>query len=781
MAPRRPLPQALSLALLALVCCTSLTPVLLVGADASHVSDDDAMAFVQSFVKSASDTEVDLDSCRTDAVRAFGDAKDAFHELDAAFKAQSARDLESGMDSLSDGLASVQDSLEACGVNGVAKLLGAVLPTFEKDLAVTEKIIAAGVDVTDEVRDAVSAGVDGNWAKAGAELTAALITVFAREDGPLESFLKELLFVFRDMKDFHVSECKTDATRAWTSLSAAVTDLRDGARAASKNAVAAALGDMDAALDALQSGLRDCGVNGMSKVITDTLKNADNEIEDRLMSANKLYIRGAEVFKVIVAAADDLDDGDYVAFAEDLLKLLGTVSNSNKFRALMAKVVQVIEFTRHVDLQQCTMDFGAAASDFDAALAAIRARGEAAHDLDTKLALLSRSMRKVGEGFEDCGFNRASELIQDVFKIIGHNRSPVDTDQEKNIFIRGVDVTSHLVHASEAWANEDFIVAGVEVGRAILDAGLSGKFADWIAAAIRSSGHFRKFDFESCKRDIGDIASDFHSHFMAISAPAEEASEDERADALRGFIAEMALLDDGLSKCGVDGGLELLSAWKKDGKVSTAAKIFLRGTDVTSKIVLASHQWRDGRYAISAVTVGKAVFSAYPELVRSAVGMFFKGMMQGLSGGFKFDIEMCKDDMAQSWASLTDACGLWKQDDRKGSILALADALATLSDSLVDCGVRDAAKVIAVASEEVGGGKVVVQALKVVVHGIDVAREVGDMWEAYEDKDYVSLGVHTAELINSVLLRRRAVQDFQVGEHALPPQVSEHLLLTQRR
>ena len=37
------------------------------------------------------DTEVDLDSCRTDAVRAFGDAKDAFHELDAAFKAQSCR------------------------------------------------------------------------------------------------------------------------------------------------------------------------------------------------------------------------------------------------------------------------------------------------------------------------------------------------------------------------------------------------------------------------------------------------------------------------------------------------------------------------------------------------------------------------------------------------------------------------------------------------------------------------------------------------------------------
>ena len=109
-------------------------------------------------------------------------------------------------------------------------------------------------------------------------------------------------------------------------------------------------------------------------------------------------------------------------------------------------------------------------------------------------------MHDVGRGLDDCGFKRASELIGDVFRTLAHGRPPADADADRNIFIRGVDVTKHLAAAAEAWDAEHLVTAGVELGRAILDAGLSGKVAEWIAAAIRSSGHFRKFDFESCKR-----------------------------------------------------------------------------------------------------------------------------------------------------------------------------------------------------------------------------------------------------------------------------------------
>ena len=46
-------------------------------------------------------------------------------------------------------------------------------------------------------------------------------------------------------------------------------------------------------------------------------------------------------------------------------------------------------------------------------------------------------------------------------------------------------------------------------------------------------------------------------------------------------------------------------------------------------------------------------------------------------------------------------------------------------------------------------------AMKVVVNGIDVAYNLGNMWDAYEAKDYVSLGINTAELIETILFRRR--------------------------
>ena len=49
--------------------------------------------------------------------------------------------------------------------------------------------------------------------------------------------------------------------------------------------------------------------------------------------------------------------------------------------------------------------------------------------------------------------------------------------------------------------------------------------------------------------------------------------------------------------------------------------------------------------------------------------------------------------------------------------------------------------------------------MKVIVNGIDIANILSKMWEAYEARDYVSLGIHTAELLETILFRRRSLLD----------------------
>ena len=93
------------------------------------------------------------------------------------------------------------------------------------------------------------------------------------------------------------------------------------------------------------------------------------------------------------------------------------------------------------------LHFGAAADALAGALEAIRTRRG---DLGGKLELLSDAMHDVGRGLDDCGFKRASELIGDVFRTLAHGRPPADADADRNIFIRGVDVTKHLAAAAEA-------------------------------------------------------------------------------------------------------------------------------------------------------------------------------------------------------------------------------------------------------------------------------------------------------------------------------------------
>ena len=138
-----------------------------------------------------------------------------------------------------------------------------------------------------------------------------------------------------------------------------------------------------------------------------------------------------------------------------------------------------------------------------------------------------------------------------------------------------------------------------------------------------------------------------------IIATGENATQSDIRAALQEFIDLLDELNLELQKCGIVGGVELLSKWKKHGKVSSAAKISLNGIDVTNAVIVAAQEWKNGRYALSAVSVGKAVFKAEPELVDKTVGLFLKGLMKGLSDtAFKFDFGMCKSDLSQIWASM---------------------------------------------------------------------------------------------------------------------------------
>ena len=696
-------------------------------------------------------------ACRDDVEHAATKVKESLESLGTAFSSKSATSLDDAMKDFSGALTDVQGALDACDITGVAQFLKDVIPAFEHDVQVTERILVAGEDVTDNLSAAVEAAMAKDWNTAGADVTKALITVFGRKAGPLEKFLAEFLVAVEDMHSLDVGTCRGDAVTAYVRLSAAVHDLKDAGSDASVDELVAAVKDMDAALDSLQNGLTACGINGLSQVITDTFKNADSQLVKRIIGANHVYIKGAEIFSRIVAAADALAHGNTVDFGEDMAKLLLVVDRGDKFRAVVQKVVGLLEALKGVkaDMKQCKTDFGASAEAFHDAMVAIKTRS----GVDDALSRMAEALDDLSSGLNDCGFNAGAQLVDRAF---GESSIHVDghvftVDDAYRMYLKGVDVTAELEAAAKAWLDDhDLAAVGTHLAKAALDAGLNGMFKKWVSAALRVSSVFNDFDADACKQDIAELTSDIHEDFMVLSAPVGNVSKDDVSQAMTNLVDQFVVVDDALVKCGVTDGLKLLSTWK-DGRVSSDAKIALNDIDVTNTVIVAAQEWRDGSYAHSAVTIGKAVFQARPDLVNKALGKFLEGLMQGLENTtFSFDFGQCKNDVARVWASLNDAYGSWKQKDRKDSVIALADAFSTLSDALADCGVRDAARVLSVAATHFGAG-VIVDTLRVIVHGIDIARDLGDMWEAYEEKDYVALGTHTADLIRTVLFKRRTL------------------------
>lgn len=666
------------------------------------VSKEDALAFAGSIVKFASNVDVSsFHECETDLVHIVSKAEAAFTDMNATFKSHSETKLSSGLSDIVVMLTNLEAALHKCGFNGVANLLKVTLPSFQRDLVVGEKILAAGIDVTDDVQSAVAAAASNDWRNAGFFITKALIQVFSRENGPLESFLKHLLVVFQDMRQLNIEKCKTNAVQSWINLNDSIQELKDASESGKKEALVSALKDMDRSLNALSDGLNMCGVNGISKLITDTFKNADNDIEKKLIMANKVYIKGADVFNKIVKVANDLTIGHYTEFGKDLAELILFVNHSGKLRKVLSVAVQFLEALKDFDLDNCEMDFGEAGSSFHTAMVALQSDSD---DLNSALQSLADSMDRINIGLDDCGINGAANVLDAAFgkKVLNFGPHTFEVDSANQIYLKGVNVTSEVKKAAEAWLDDNYLAVGQHFAKAVLDAGLAGKLAEWISAALRASSVFKDFDFEECRDDLSSFTSNLHYDFLMISSNRDDISRADVQAAMNELLTLLDELNNGLKKCGIVSGLELLSNWKSHGNVSVSAKVSLSGIDVTNSVVIAAQQWRDGRYALSALSLGKAVFKADPDLVDKAVEMFLRGLMDSLKDNvFKFDFGMCKNDMSQIWASVNSAYGSWKQRNTKECLESLVDALATLSDSLEDCGVRDIAKVVADATEQV--------------------------------------------------------------------------------
>lgn len=364
---------------------------------------------------------------------------------------------------LASSLSSISTSVNDCNLPEIKIKLDALAARLHwANITQVDKAITVTIDTT-EIWDDLKAIASAVSSKDPAATATALLALesdwntiaCSSTSGEacklIDGMLKMLGLVAKDFSD----DCATD-------LKTAMSDLTLGFQMFSAKNYTSAVKEIAAGLDSLAKAVETdaCNLKGMGSILSSVAPKLEAALVNETSGVVKIIVGSADVYDDLYNAALDLENGDVVAFGEQMGNLLSILRASDcktKACTILEGLLQALQLEAS-DYAHCAPKIDESFADFEKAISALEQKQWVAG-----LKSFGSGLKDMADAVTDCGVSDFATIIEDAAKKLGDDAVANIVGEATQVLVNGADVVEEIAQATSDWNSKNYKAFGQDL------------------------------------------------------------------------------------------------------------------------------------------------------------------------------------------------------------------------------------------------------------------------------------------------------------------------------